>query len=81
MNDIIYRTPNFTDKKITAKLATAILAKSNIQVDDNETAIILDFLYLIARTYNKHNSNQKRSYPLSRNRTLKNTTKFSLSTF
>lgn len=63
MNNPIYRTSNFTDKKISAKLATSILAKSDIKVDDNEAVVILNFLYLMAKTYNKHNSNQKRLYP------------------
>ncbi|MFA6060479.1 MAG: hypothetical protein WC756_19925 [Taibaiella sp.] len=63
MNNPIYRTSSFTDKKVSVKLTTTILAKSDIKVDDNEAVVILNFLYLMAKTYNKHNSNQKRLYP------------------
>jgi|HubBroStandDraft_5_1064220.scaffolds.fasta_scaffold247384_2 hypothetical protein len=70
MDNLIYTTQNFNDKKISVKRAAAILAKSKIQVDDNEAAIILNFLYEIAKTYNKIDSDQKPT-PLSRNRTAK----------
>ena len=42
---------NFVDKKISVKQAIALLAKSGIQVDGNEATVILNFLYLIAKTY------------------------------
>jgi hypothetical protein len=42
---------NFVDKKISVKRAIALLAKNGIQVDDNEATVILNFLYLIAKTY------------------------------
>jgi hypothetical protein len=48
---------NFVDKKISVKPAVALLAKNGIQVDDNEAALILNFLYLIAKTYNQYDSN------------------------
>jgi hypothetical protein len=38
----------------------AILAKNDIQVDDNAAAVTLNFFYLIAKTYNKHGSDKKR---------------------
>lgn len=63
MDNLIYSSSNFTDKKISVKQAITILAKNDIEVDDNEAAVILSFLYLVAKTYNKHNSYQKRQYP------------------
>lgn len=44
---------NFTDKKVSVQKAITILAKDDIQVDDQEAFIILDFLYLMAKSYNK----------------------------
>ncbi|OJV54187.1 MAG: PTS sugar transporter subunit IIBC [Bacteroidetes bacterium 43-16] len=44
---------NFIDKKITVNQAIAILAKNNIDADENDTIVILDFLYLIAKNTNK----------------------------
>ena len=40
-------------KKVSVKKSIAILAKNGIQVDDEEVAVILDFLYLMAKNYNK----------------------------
>ena len=50
----IHITSNFNDRRISVKKAIATLAKSNIQVDEQEASIILDFLYHIAQCYNKH---------------------------
>ncbi|NML71515.1 PTS sugar transporter subunit IIBC [Chryseobacterium sp. RP-3-3] len=44
---------NFNDKKVSVERAIAILAKNGIQVDDAEVAVILDFLYLMSKNYNK----------------------------
>lgn len=44
---------NFINKKVSPKRAIAILTKSGIQVDEDEVNIILDFLYLIAKNFNK----------------------------
>ncbi len=49
---------NFIDKKVSVKRAIAILAKNGIQVDDGEAAIILDFLYLMAKNYKKPDEDQ-----------------------
>lgn len=48
---------NFLDKKIPVKRAITVLAKNGIQVDDNEASVILNFLYLIAKSYNQYDSN------------------------
>lgn len=60
---------NFIDKKTSVKKAIAILAKNGIQVDDEETVVILDFLYLTAKNFNKSEDNQNVE-TLRRNRTL-----------
>lgn len=38
----------FKERKVTIDKAIAVLAKSNISVNEEEAAIILNFLYLIA---------------------------------
>lgn len=60
MEESIFKTPNFIDKKISVKRAAAILAQNDIQVDDDEAAVILNFLYVIAKTYNQNDGDQKR---------------------
>jgi predicted amino acid-binding ACT domain protein len=49
---------NFIDKKTSVKQAMSILAKNGIQVNDTEASVILEFLYIIAKNYNKHKANQ-----------------------
>lgn len=44
---------NFINRKISVNQAIVILAKSGIEVDDGEAAVILDFLYLISKNRNK----------------------------
>ncbi|MGJ1312231.1 MULTISPECIES: hypothetical protein [Sphingobacterium] len=44
---------NFIDRKVSDKRAIAILAKNGIQVNEEEASVILDFLYLVAKNYNK----------------------------
>lgn len=43
-------TSHFKDRKVSIERATAILTKTGVQVEDNEVAAILDFLYHIAKT-------------------------------
>ena len=54
MKNILSNGTNFTVRNISSKRAVQILAKNNIEVNDSEAAIILDFLYHIAQNYNKH---------------------------
>jgi len=61
---------SFIDKKVSDKRAIAILAKNGIQVSEEEAGIILDFLYLVAKNYNKPDEDQE-AESLRRNRTLK----------
>nr|WP_067062636.1 hypothetical protein [Mucilaginibacter sp. L294] len=44
---------NFLDKKIAVKRTVILLAKNGIQVDDNEAIVILNFLYLVAKIYER----------------------------
>ncbi|MBD1434617.1 PTS sugar transporter subunit IIBC [Sphingobacterium sp. DN00404] len=60
---------SFIDKKVSDKRAIVILAKSGIQVSEEEANIILDFLYLVAKNYNKPEED-KEAESLRRNRTL-----------
>jgi len=45
---------NFIERKISSRKAVSILAKSGIEVEDQEADIILDFLYLMAKNYTKN---------------------------
>jgi len=54
---------NFTDKKVSVKQAIAILAKSGIEIDDNEAMVAIEFLYLMAKN---QNSEDKETVPKPR---------------
>ncbi|MFD1769238.1 hypothetical protein [Sphingobacterium suaedae] len=60
---------SFIDKKVSDKRAIATLAKNGIQVSEEETDVILDFLYLVAKNYNKPEEDLEVE-SLRRNRTL-----------
>lgn len=60
---------NYIDKRVSVKRAISMLAKNGIQVDEKEASIILDFLYLMAKTYsqvdgcqNDRNLNEKSNH-------------------
>jgi hypothetical protein len=63
---------NFIDNKTSVKQAMSILAKNGIQVDDTEASVILEFLHIIAKNYNKHKANQNAPY-LKENSNLEKT--------
>lgn len=44
---------DFIDRKVSDSKAIALLAKNGIEVDDEEAAIILSFLYFIAKIHNR----------------------------
>ena len=69
MNNLLSDSTNFRVRNISLKRAVEILAKNNIEVNDRETAIILDFLYHIAQSQNKHEAHKKK-VTLKRNRTF-----------
>lgn len=60
MEDAINGMPNFIDKRISPKKAAEILAQNDVRVSEDEAAVILDFLYVIAKTYNRNEGSQKR---------------------
>lgn len=43
---------NFTERKVLVRRAIAVMAKNNIQINEDEAVVILDLLYRIAKTYN-----------------------------
>ena len=59
MNKLLSDSTNFTDRKISLKRAVAILAKNNIEVNESEAAVILNFLYHIAQNYNQHKTQRQ----------------------
>ena len=68
MKNILSAGTNFTVRNISSKRAVQVLAKNNIEINDSEAAIILDFLYQIAQNYNKREAHKK-IVTLTRNRT------------
>ncbi|WP_175632624.1 PTS sugar transporter subunit IIBC [Pedobacter ghigonis] len=44
---------DYIDRKVSGSKAIALLAKNGIKVDDEEVAVILSFLYLIAKLHNR----------------------------
>ena len=68
MKNILSNGTNFTVRNISSKRAVQILAKNNIEINDSEAAVILDFLYQIAQNHNKHEAYNKIE-TLMRNRT------------
>lgn len=68
MQTMNLKTNNYRgEKKISVYKAIAILAKNNIQVDENEAAVILNFLYHVAKIY----SSAKTGKTLRKHRTVK----------
>ena len=59
MNNTLSDNTNFTVRNISLKRAVEILAKNNIEINNSETAIILDFLYHIAQNHNKYEAYNK----------------------
>jgi hypothetical protein len=44
---------DFIDGKVSSRKAIALLARNGIEVNDEEAAVILNFLYLMAKIHNK----------------------------
>lgn len=64
---------NFIERKISVKRAISILAKNGIVVDEREADVILDFLYLVAKNYNKIEEVQNDQNPKKKSNSLKST--------
>ena len=48
---------HFNDRNVSIERAITLLGRNNIHVNDNEAAVILDFLYVIAKNHNKSEKN------------------------
>lgn len=56
MNQSLYKKPRvFSVRKVSADQAVRLLTRNGIRVDKEKTEMILDFLYLVAKTYNAQN--------------------------
>lgn len=52
MNRSLYKNPNvFSARKVSVEQAIRLLGRNGIRVNKEKAEIILDFLYLIAKTY------------------------------
>lgn len=58
-NNILSDYTNFTFRNISLKQTVEVLAKHNIEADEFEVAIILNFLSHIAQNDNKHKAYKK----------------------
>ncbi|HWY37586.1 MAG TPA: hypothetical protein VNY73_03440 [Bacteroidia bacterium] len=53
MKQLLYKTPRtFSIRKVSVDQAIKMLRRNGIQASEEQTEMILDFLYLIAKTYN-----------------------------
>ncbi len=44
---------DFIDRKVSSGKAIGLLARNGIEVNDEEAAVILNFLYLMAKIHNR----------------------------
>ena len=58
MNQLLYEnSKGFSTRKVSVDQALKVLGKNGIRVNKESAEIILDFLYCIAKTYNKQKGN------------------------
>lgn len=50
---------NFIYKKVSTKQTIDILAQHDIHVNDDEAAVVLDFLYLMSKNYRETQEDEK----------------------
>ncbi len=61
MNQFPYNKPRaFSARKVSADQAVKLLARNGILVNREKAEVILDFLYLVAKTYNAQNGYKDR---------------------
>lgn len=61
MNQFLYKKPRaFSARKVSADQAVRLLARNGIRVKKEKAEMILDFLYLVAKTYNTQNGHNDR---------------------
>jgi hypothetical protein len=66
MNQFPYRSPRaFSGRKISLDQAIKVLKRNGIRVNRENAEVILDFLYLIAKTYKnqKEHANYEENKP------------------
>ncbi len=52
MQQAKYKIPKtFSDRKVSVKQAIKMLRRNGIKVNEDQAAVILDFLYRVARVY------------------------------
>ncbi len=68
--DVFPSNQHFKDRRVSVKKVVATLAQNNINVDEDDAAIILDFLYLIAKFARQSDAKQS-EMSLRGNRTAK----------
>ncbi len=58
MHQLFYKySKSFSTKKVSVKQAIKVLERNGILVNEEKAEIILDFLYLIAKTYSDVRAN------------------------
>lgn len=61
MNQFPYKNPRaFSARKVSVDQAVRLLARNGIRVNKEKAEVILDFLYLVAKTYNAQNGHNDR---------------------
>jgi len=69
--DLLAPSQQFAARKVTTRKAMEVLGRNNISIDENEAAVILDFLYLIAK-FSKQSDVKITHNTVSGNRTAQN---------
>lgn len=64
---------NFIERKVSVKSVISFLVKEGVEVDDSEAAIILDFLYLMAKNHSNSEDVENVHNPKERSNSLKST--------
>jgi len=61
MNQLLYEnSKNFSTRKVSVDQAVRVLGRNGILVTKENAAIILDFLYSIAKTFSTHKGHDSR---------------------
>lgn len=58
------KTKEFSGRKISVTQAVKVLKRSGIEVGEDQASVILDFLYLLAKTF-KNTENTEGNVPIA----------------
>jgi hypothetical protein len=58
------KTKDFSSKKVSVTQAIKVLKRNGIEVGEDQASVILDFLYLLAKTF-KNAENTKDDTPIA----------------